>query len=161
MENKIRLHHGSGGLFMQELIHDLFLKHFNNKTLGSLTDSAILDGKSGKIAFTTDSYVVDPLFFPGGDIGKLAVCGTVNDLSVSGAVPLYLSSSFILEEGFAISDLETIIKSMAKAARDAGVEIVTGDTKVVPGGKADKIFINTAGIGRTEFGRAVRGVDHG
>ncbi len=150
MEDKIRLHHGSGGLFMQKLIHDLFLKYFSNKTLGSLTDSAILTLKSGKIAFTTDSYVVDPLFFPGGDIGKLAVCGTVNDLSVSGAVPLYLSSSFILEEGFALADLEIILKSMAKEAREAGVVIVTGDTKVVPGGKADKVFINTAGIGHIE-----------
>ena len=147
MEDKIRLHHGSGGLFMQKLIHDLFLKHFTNKTLRSLTDSAILSLKPGKIAFTTDSYVVDPLFFPGGDIGKLAIFGTVNDLAVSGAVPLYLSSSFILEEGFALADLETIVRSMAKAAREARVVIVTGDTKVVPRGKADKVFINTAGIG--------------
>jgi hydrogenase expression/formation protein HypE len=150
MEDRIRLHHGSGGLFMQKLIHDLFLKHFTNKTLRSLTDSAILSMKPGKFAFTTDSYVVDPVFFPGGDIGKLAVCGTVNDLSVSGAVPLYLSSSFILEEGFPLADLEKIIKSMAAAAREAGVLIVTGDTKVVPAGKADKVFINTAGIGHIE-----------
>jgi hydrogenase expression/formation protein HypE len=150
MDDKIRLHHGNGGLFMQKLINDLFLKHFTNKTLRSLTDSAVLSMEPGRIAFTTDSYVVDPLFFPGGDIGKLAVCGTVNDLAVSGAVPRYISSSFILEEGFSLADLETIVKSMAKATREAGVVIVTGDTKVVPRGKADKVFINTAGIGYIE-----------
>ena len=147
MNDKVLIHHGSGGLLMRNLIHDIFLRYFDNGILKSMTDSAILVGKSGHFAFTTDSYVVDPLFFPGGNIGKLAVCGTVNDLAVSGAVPLYLSVSFIIEEGFSISDLEVIVRSMADEARMAGVKIVTGDTKVVEKGKADKLFINTSGVG--------------
>jgi hydrogenase expression/formation protein HypE len=159
MVETIRLHHGSGGLLMQELIRDIFLRHFDNSKLRSLTDSAILPLKSGQIAFTTDSFVVDPLFFPGGDIGKLAVCGTVNDLAVSGAVPVFLSASFIIEEGFAMDDLESIVKSMATEASKAGVKIVTGDTKVVPKGKADKLFINTSGIGKIE--KKFAGISHG
>ena len=144
----ILLAHGSGGGMMHELIGDMFLKHFSNSILNEQTDSAILEAGSSEIAFTTDSFVIDPLFFPGGNIGKLAVCGTVNDLAVSGAVPLYLSVSFIIEEGFPVRDLEKIVRSLAAEAKKAGVLIVTGDTKVVNKGKCDKLFINTAGIGR-------------
>ena len=147
MNNIITLNHGSGGRITHDLITNLFLKYFNNDKLHGLTDSAVIDTEEGSLAFTTDGYVVDPIFFPGGNIGKLAVCGTVNDLSVSGATPKYLSSSFFLEEGFSLTDLEEIVKSMAEEAKKAGVLIVTGDTKVVPKGKCDKIFINTSGIG--------------
>jgi hydrogenase expression/formation protein HypE len=147
-EDKILLSHGNGGRLMHDLISDLFLANFGNKKLSELSDSAVLPVDSSDIAFTTDSFVIDPLFFPGGNIGKLAVCGTVNDLAVSGAEPLYISVSFIIEEGFPISDLETIVKSLAAEAKKAKVEIVTGDTKVVNKGKCDKLFINTAGIGR-------------
>ena len=147
-EAKIMLGHGSGGKLMHSLIEDIFIKHFSNSILKEQTDSAILQVGSSEIAFTTDSFVIDPLFFPGGNIGKLAVCGTVNDLAVSGAEPLYLSVSFIIEEGFPISELEIIVESLAAEAKKAGVLIVTGDTKVVNKGKCDKLFINTAGIGR-------------
>ena len=125
------LSHGSGGRMMHQLIEDLFITHFRNNILDEQTDAAILRIGSSEIAFTTDSFVIDPLFFPGGNIGKLAVCGTVNDLAVSGAEPLYLSVSFILEEGFPMQELETIVKSLAAEAKKAGVLIVTGDTKVV------------------------------
>jgi hydrogenase expression/formation protein HypE len=125
----------------------LFLKHFGNPVLNVLGDAAITKVEGSQLAFTADSFVVDPIFFPGGDIGKLAVCGTVNDLSVSGAKPLFLSSSFIIEEGFPLSDLELIVRSMAEEAANSGVQIVTGDTKVVKRGQCDKIFINTSGIG--------------
>jgi hydrogenase expression/formation protein HypE len=147
-EEKILLGHGSGGRLMQELISGLFLTCFDNEILKEQTDSAILKTDSTEIAFTTDSFVIDPLFFPGGDIGKLAVCGTVNDLSVSGADPIYISVSFIIEEGFPMDDLEKIVISLAEEAKKAGVIIVTGDTKVVNKGKCDKLFINTSGIGR-------------
>ncbi len=147
MKNIITLNHGSGGRITHELISGLFMKYFSNEKLNDLNDSAVLENENCALAFTTDSYVVDPIFFPGGNIGKLAVCGTVNDLAVSGAVPKYLSSSFIIEEGFALADLETIVKSMAEEALHAGITIVTGDTKVVPRGKCDKLFINTSGIG--------------
>ena len=147
-EDKIMLSHGSGGKMMHQLIEDLFVRHFRNKILDEQTDSAILSIGAPQIAFTTDSFVIDPLFFPGGNIGKLAVCGTVNDLAVSGAEPLYLSVSFILEEGFPMKELEIIVESLAAEAKKAGVLIVTGDTKVVNKGKCDKLFINTAGIGR-------------
>jgi hydrogenase expression/formation protein HypE len=146
--DKVLLGHGSGGKLSHELISNLFVKYFNNHYLDKQTDSAILSLTDGYLSFTTDSFVVDPIFFPGGDIGKLAVCGTVNDLAVSGATPLYLSTGFIIEEGFLYDDLETIVRSMASEATKAGVAIVTGDTKVVNRGKCDKIFINTAGIGR-------------
>lgn len=146
-EKTILLDHGSGGLASSQLITDLFLKHLDNPTLRSLEDSAILENRKGNIAFTTDSYVVDPIFFPGGDIGKLAVHGTINDLAMRGAVPHSMSLGLILEEGFALSELERVIISIADACREAGVPIVTGDTKVVPRGKGDKIFINTSGIG--------------
>ena len=147
-DRNILLGHGSGGSLMHELIADLFLKHFANDILNDQTDSAILETGSSEIAFTTDSFVIDPLFFPGGNIGKLAVCGTVNDLAVSGAEPLFISVSFIIEEGFPLNDLETITESLAAEAKKAGVLIVTGDTKVVNKGKCDKVFINTSGIGR-------------
>ena len=147
-EKNILLGHGSGGQMMHDLIEDVFIKHFSNPILSEQTDSAILSVGSGEIAFTTDSFVIDPLFFPGGNIGKLAVCGTVNDLAVSGAEPLYISVSFIIEEGFPMSELEVIVGSLAAEAQKAGVLIVTGDTKVVNKGKCDKLFINTAGIGR-------------
>jgi len=146
-EKKVLLGHGSGGDMMHELISDLFISHFGNHILNGQTDSAVLPSVSSDMAFTTDSFVIDPIFFPGGNIGKLAVCGTINDLSVSGAEPLYISVSFIIEEGFPFSELEQIVISLADEARKAGVLIVTGDTKVVNKGKCDKIFINTAGIG--------------
>lgn len=143
----ILLAHGSGGKLTHELISETILPKLGNPILSKLTDSAILPFEGGSIAFTTDSYVVKPIFFPGGDIGKLAVCGTVNDLSVCGAVPRYISCSLIIEEGFEMADLERVLRSMAEAAEEAGVEVVTGDTKVVERGGADGIFINTAGVG--------------
>ena len=143
----ILLNHGSGGRLTHDLIQNLFFKYFDNEILSSQTDSALLKIDSKNIAFTTDSYVVDPLFFPGGNIGKLAVCGTVNDLAVSGAKALYLSIGFIIEEGFSFDDLKIIVKSIAEEAKKANVKIVTGDTKVVNKGKCDKLFINTSGIG--------------
>ena len=146
--DKIMLSHGSGGRMMHQLIEDLFIRHFRNEILDEQTDAAILPVGSTDIAFTTDSFVIDPLIFPGGNIGKLAVCGTVNDLAVSGAEPLYLSVSFILEEGFPMAELQVIVESLAAEAKKAGVLIVTGDTKVVNKGKCDKLFINTAGVGR-------------
>lgn len=145
MSEKITLSHGSGGRQAQKLIHDHFAARFGMS--GPMTDSAILTAPSGTIAFTTDSYVIDPIFFPGGNIGKLAVCGTVNDLAVSGAEPKYLSAAFIIEEGFGMEQLDQIVASMADEAEYAGVRIVTGDTKVVEKGKCDGIFINTAGVG--------------
>jgi hydrogenase expression/formation protein HypE len=145
MTEFITLNHGSGGKMTQELISHLFARHFGMQ--GPMTDSAILETNYNNLAFSTDAYVVDPVFFPGGDIGKLAVCGTVNDLSVSGAKPVALSASFIIEEGFPYADLERIVISMANEARIAGVKVVAGDTKVVEKGKCDKIFITTSGIG--------------
>jgi hydrogenase expression/formation protein HypE len=151
MSELVTLNHGSGGKQAHELITNMFTKKFGMSE--PMTDSAVLREQGFTLAFTTDSYVVDPLFFPGGNIGKLAVCGTVNDLSVSGAVPKYISASFIIEEGFPLKDLEIITSSMAEEADRAGVKIVTGDTKVVGKGKCDKIFITTAGTGllRPEF----------
>ena len=146
MEDKILLAHGSGGKLAHELVEKSFVKAFANPFLAKLDDSAVID-LSGRLAFTTDSYVVSPIFFPGGDIGKLAVCGTVNDLAMSGAKPLYLSLAFIIEEGLPQGELNQIVESAQKAAQEAGVQIVTGDTKVVHRGSADKLFINTAGVG--------------
>ncbi len=146
-DNTILLDHGSGGIASQDLISTLFLKHLDNPILRNLEDSAILDPQVGRLAFTTDSYVVDPIFFPGGDIGKLAVHGTINDLAMRGASPLCLSLGLILEEGMAIDELEQVIKSIGDASKESGVPVVTGDTKVVPKGKGDKIFVNTSGIG--------------
>jgi hydrogenase expression/formation protein HypE len=148
MNDHILMAHGSGGVLSHELIRDLFVKHFAGEKLATLADSAVLDDLGGgRLALTTDSYVVQPLFFPGGDIGELAVCGTVNDLAVVGAIPRYLTAAFILEEGLALETLERVVISMATTARAAGVEIVTGDTKVVGRGAADGLFINTAGVG--------------
>ena len=145
MSEYVSLNHGSGGSLTGKLIRNVFVKKFG--LAEPLTDSAILKEKGVMLSFTTDSYVVDPIFFPGGDIGKLAVCGTVNDLAVSGAVPVFISASFIIEEGFPFHDLELIADSMAEEAKNSGVRIVTGDTKVVEQGKCDKIFITTSGIG--------------
>jgi len=144
------LAHGSGGKLMHDLIQS-FLPELSNPLLDRMEDSAVFE-VSGRLAFTTDSYTVRPLFFPGGDIGKLAVCGTVNDLSMSGAKPLYLSLAFIIEEGLPLADLKKVILSIKKAAAEAGVKIVTGDTKVVDRGSADKLFINTAGVGSVPEG---------
>ena len=149
-EERITLSHGSGGKATQTLIEAVFLEAFANPLLAPLEDGAILTALGGRLAFTTDSYVVSPLFFPGGDIGDLAVNGTVNDLAVSGARPLWLSAGFILEEGFPVADLERIVASMAAAAERAGVQVVTGDTKVVQRGKADGCYVNTAGVGVIE-----------
>ncbi len=148
-EEYITLSHGSGGKATHNLIEGVFAPAFANPLLEPLDDAATFtpDGGSPRLAFTTDSYVVSPLFFPGGDIGKLAVHGTINDLAMAGAEPLYLSAGFILEEGFPIADLRRIVASMSAAAAEAGVSIVTGDTKVVQRSKADGLFINTAGVG--------------
>lgn len=145
---RILLSHGGGGRQTQKLVRELFAKHFANPTLDQFGDAALLKFEGSDLAFTTDSYVVRPLEFPGGNIGKLAVCGTVNDLAVSGAKPLWLSCGFIIEEGFEVARLERIVASMAQTAKNAGVSIVCGDTKVVDRGTADGLFINTAGIGR-------------
>lgn len=150
IENKILLSHGSGGKRSHDLIQNLFFKYFGNEILNAGSDSAILEIPTQNLAFTTDSFVVDPLFFHGGDIGKLAVCGTVNDLAVSGAVPKYLSVGFIIEEGLEFEILERVVKSMAETVKRANIKIVTGDTKVVNRGKCDKLFINTTGIGELE-----------
>ena len=141
------LDHGSGGRASARLIKDMFMAAFDNPILGAMNDAALLD-ISGPLAMSTDTYTVDPMFFPGGNIGSLAVHGTVNDVAMLGARPAYLSCGFILEEGLALDDLRAVVAAMAEAAREAGVQIVTGDTKVVPRGGADKIYINTTGIGR-------------
>ncbi|OYT18043.1 MAG: hydrogenase expression/formation protein HypE [Nitrospira sp. UW-LDO-01] len=146
-KNTIQLAHGGGGRLMQELIHDVFVRAFHNSMLAPMHDGATWPVEKGTLAFTTDSYVVRPLFFPGGDIGSLAVNGTINDLAMCGAKPLYLSAGFILEEGLSMEVLRRVVNSMAEAARAAGVPIVTGDTKVVDRGKGDGIFINTSGVG--------------
>src|SRR6476660_6735942 len=159
-DTHITLAHGSGGRAMHELIEGLFLEYFRNPLLERLEDQAVFEiasdslatqssngHASARLAYTTDSYVVSPIFFPGGDIGKLAINGTVNDLAMSGARPLYLSAAFILEEGFAMDELAAVIESMSSAAAAAGVAIVTGDTKVVNRGSADKLFVTTTGVG--------------
>ncbi|MDH5696029.1 MAG: hydrogenase expression/formation protein HypE [Dehalococcoidia bacterium] len=156
LKDKILLAHGSGGKLAHELVEGSFLKALSNPFLAKLDDSAVIDF-SGRLAFTTDSYVVSPIFFPGGDIGKLAVFGTVNDLAMAGARPLYLSLSFIIEEGLAQSELNQVVNSIQQAAREAAVEVVTGDTKVVHRGSADKLFINTAGVGIIPEGVDVSG----
>jgi hydrogenase expression/formation protein HypE len=165
--DRILLGHGSGGRLTADLVERLFVPTFDNAILSALEDQATLDlctsdprlpapdPRSRRIAFTTDSFVVRPLFFPGGDIGKLAVCGTVNDLAVGGATPLYLSAAFILEEGLPIDELKRIVESMQVACAEAGVQLVTGDTKVVDRGKGDQMFITTSGIGVVPEGRAL------
>ncbi|MBR1396945.1 MAG: hydrogenase expression/formation protein HypE [Selenomonadaceae bacterium] len=147
MDDKITLAHGAGGQMSHRLMEEIILPAFDNSILNTLHDGALLNFNTHKLAFTTDSYVVRPLFFRGGDIGKIAVCGTVNDLAMSGAVPKYISVAFIIEEGFLISDLKKIVQSIRTAADEAKVKIVTGDTKVVAHGQCDGIFINTAGVG--------------
>lgn len=146
-DDVILLAHGDGGLLTHQLLEEYFLPNFSNNILSELSDAASFQSEQGRMAITTDAFVVDPIFFPGGDIGKLAVCGTVNDLAVSGAKPLYLTASFIIEEGFQFSLLEKIVASMADTCRHAGVLIIAGDTKVVGKGQADKIFITTTGVG--------------
>ena len=146
VSDKITLAHGAGGKLSQELMEEVILPAYGNPLLNEMHDGAAVN-MSGHVAFTTDSYVVQPLFFAGGNIGKLAVCGTVNDLSMTGAIPRYLSAGLILEEGFPVADLKRILATMRQMADEAGIYIVTGDTKVVDKGKADGIFINTAGIG--------------
>jgi hydrogenase expression/formation protein HypE len=147
---QIVLGHGSGGKLSAQLIERVFLPAFSNPLLDKLDDQAVLQINGSRLAFTTDAFVVTPLFFPGGDIGRLAVNGTVNDLAMSGARPLYLAAAFILEEGLSTDELSRIVQAMSKAAKDAGVQLVTGDTKVVNRGKGDKIFISTTGIGVIE-----------
>ena len=146
MRDKVLLAHGSGGKLAHEIVRNSFVSALDNPILNPLDDSAIISAE-GRLAFTTDSYVVQPIFFPGGDIGRLAICGTVNDLSMVGAKPLYLSLSFIIEEGLLIKDLERVVASIKETAEESGVKIVTGDTKVVNRGSADRLFINTAGVG--------------
>lgn len=146
-EDKILLDHGSGGKVSHSLITDIMLPLFDNPILSQLNDGAIFDIEKKRLAFSTDTYVVDPIFFPGGDIGTLSINGTVNDIAMCGATPLFLSTGLIIEEGFSLVDLKTILQEMSIAAEKAGVKVVTGDTKVVPKGAADKIFINTSGIG--------------
>jgi hydrogenase expression/formation protein HypE len=149
---RVELIHGSGGKAMAQLIHQLFATAFDNRFLAQGNDNALLEMPAGRVVMSTDSYVVSPMFFPGGDIGSLAVHGTLNDVAMAGARPLYLSAGFILEEGFPFSDLERVVRSMAKAALDAGVPIVTGDTKVVERGHGDGLYINTTGLGVVPVG---------
>jgi hydrogenase expression/formation protein HypE len=156
MEDMILLSHGSGGESTRKLIEEEILKYFGNELLNELYDSSIFE-TSGRLALTTDSFVISPIFFNGGDIGKLSIYGTINDLSVMGAKPLYLSVGFIIEEGLTLREFREILKSMKLASEECGVKIITGDTKVVEKGKGDKIFINTSGLGIIEEGMDWRG----
>lgn len=156
---RVDLTHGSGGRAMAQLIEELFARAFDNEYLAQGNDGALLPPPGGRLVMATDSHVITPLFFPGGDIGALAVHGTINDVAVSGATPLYLSAGFILEEGFPLADLKRIVESMAAAAREAGVPIVTGDTKVVEQGKGDGVFITTTGVGVVPEGRNLSGAN--
>jgi hydrogenase expression/formation protein HypE len=153
----IQLGHGSGGQMMHDLIGKLFRWAFDNPTMNKMDDQAVLTLDRNRIAISTDSFVIDPLFFPGGNIGELAVYGTVNDVAMCGAKPLYLTAAFIIEEGFSLRDLERIVISMQDAAKSCGVTIVTGDTKVVNKGKGDKLFINTTGVGLLEHEYVISG----
>ena len=153
----VNMTHGSGGRAMAQLIDELFVKHFDNDLLRQANDQARFEVSAGRMVMSVDGHVISPLFFPGGNIGSLSVHGTVNDVAMSGATPLYLSAGFILEEGFALSDLEKIIISMAKAASEANVPIITGDTKVVEKGKGDGVFITTTGIGVVPEGINISG----
>jgi hydrogenase expression/formation protein HypE len=154
--DRVQLAHGGGGRWMQRLLEEIILPHFANPALGEQHDGAVVPFGGARLAFTTDSFVVRPLFFPGGDIGSLAVNGTVNDLAMCGARPLHLSAGLILEEGLPFDTLRRVLGSMQAAVRQAGVTLVTGDTKVVDRGKGDQVFINTAGIGVVETPLAVR-----
>ena len=145
--DKIMLDHGAGGKASAELVAELFAKHLGNEILGQMDDAAVIEPPPGRLAVSTDSFVVDPIFFPGGDIGSLAVHGTVNDVTMRGGRPLYLTAGFVLEEGLPMADLERVVASMGRAAAEAGVAVIAGDTKVVGRGQADKLFINTTGIG--------------
>ena len=154
---RVEMSHGSGGRAMAQLISELFASAFNNEFLNQGNDGALLPTINGRLVMATDSHVVSPLFFAGGDIGSLSVHGTINDVAVMGAKPLYLSASFILEEGFPLAELQRIVDSMAIASREAGVPIVTGDTKVVERGKGDGVFISTTGIGVMREGIVLSG----
>jgi hydrogenase expression/formation protein HypE len=158
MDDSILLAHGSGGKLSHELVEKKFLPFLANPALNKLDDSAIFEA-SGRLALTTDGYVVNPIFFPGGDIGKLAVCGTVNDLAMNGAKPMYLSLSAIIEEGFLLGELEQIVQSIKKASEEAEVSIIAGDTKVVNRGQADKLFITTSGVGIVPPGVDISGAN--
>lgn len=162
MHHKVKLTHGNGGKQTSLLIKEVFYKHFNNELLVKDLDAAVFEVNQGKLAFTTDSFVVKPLIFPGGDIGKLAICGTINDLSTAGAKPLYLSCGIIIEEGLDIELLEKIAQSMGNTCREAGVRIITGDTKVVEGrSSVEGLFINTSGIGIVQNGYAPKAIHEG
>ncbi|HTH16379.1 MAG TPA: hydrogenase expression/formation protein HypE [Magnetospirillum sp.] len=154
---RVDLTHGGGGRAMQQLVEELFVAAFDNEALNQRNDQAAFDVPAGRMVMTTDGYVISPLFFPGGDIGSLAVHGTVNDVAMAGAKPLSLSAGFIIEEGFPLADLKRIVDSMARASKEAGVPVVTGDTKVVEKGKGDGIFITTAGIGLVPPGVTISG----
>ena len=154
---RVDMTHGGGGRAMAQLVSELFASAFDNEYLAQGNDMAVMPAANGRIVMSTDGYVVSPIFFPGGDIGSLAVHGTINDVAMGGARPLYLSAGFILEEGFPLADLQRVVHSMAAAARDAGVPIVTGDTKVVERGKADGIFIVTSGVGVLQDGMQIGG----
>ncbi len=154
---KVDMTHGAGGRAMAQLVSELFVSHFDNDLLLQGNDQAIFDAPEGRMVMSTDGHVVSPIFFPGGDIGSLSVHGTINDVAMSGAKPLYLSAGFILEEGYPLADLERIVISMANASREAGVPVVTGDTKVVERGKGDGVFITTTGVGAVPAGIDISG----
>ncbi len=156
-DKKVLLDYGNGGKKSYDMISKIILPAFDNEYLNKLDDFALFNLDSKRVSFSTDSYVIDPIFFPGGDIGELAVNGTVNDISMSGATPLFISAAFMIEEGFLFKDLKTIVNSMAKASKKANVKIVTGDTKIVSKGSVDKIFINTSGVGVVEEGINISG----
>ncbi|HLN24215.1 MAG TPA: hydrogenase expression/formation protein HypE [Patescibacteria group bacterium] len=157
VHGRVDLTHGGGGRAMAQLVEELFVAAFDNDMLRQRNDQASFTVEAGRMVMTTDGYVISPMFFPGGDIGSLAVHGTVNDVAMAGAVPIALSASFILEEGLLLADLQRIVRSMAEASREAGVPIVTGDTKVVEKGKGDGVFISTTGIGRVPVGLDISG----
>jgi len=154
---RIDLTHGSGGRNMAQLIDEMFRKAFSNPLLDAANDQAVFNAPKGRMVMTTDTFVISPIFFPGGNIGSLAIHGTVNDIAMGGAKPLYLTAGFVIEEGYPLADLKVIVESMAVAAKEAGVQIVTGDTKVVEQGKGDGVFINTAGVGVVPNGVAPSG----
>ncbi|MDQ6983764.1 MAG: AIR synthase related protein, partial [Ghiorsea sp.] len=156
-KGKIEMVHGSGGRAMAQLIEEVFVKHFSNPLLDQGNDQAMFNVDAGRMVMSCDGHVISPLFFPGGDIGSLSVHGTVNDVAMSGAKALYLSASFIIEEGYPLSDLNRIVESMAAAAKKAGVMVVTGDTKVVERGKGDGVFITTTGVGVVPEGVNISG----